>query len=193
MKANLSKSNPPQVFYKYRSFEGINDFKRFVEIILKKQLHAAKYQELNDPMEGIYIQRDSKKTLRTRIKICSLSETEEDILMWSYYANGHRGVVLGVTIVPNKRNTIKRIEYDGEASVENWNQIRKTVEEILSHKVHCWQHEKEWRVFTFSDYIDVEIKEIILGSQMKPDDKTLVKEIVKKINPKINVIEQPCC
>jgi len=70
MKTNLSKreqsnvSHSPQVFYKYRSLEGINDFKRFVEIILKKQLHAAKYQELNDPMEGIYIQRDSKKTLR---------------------------------------------------------------------------------------------------------------------------------
>jgi hypothetical protein len=206
MKTNLSKreqsnvSHSPQVFYKYRSLaKDTNDFKRFVDIILNQRLYAAKYEGLNDPMEGVYYcrQRHSEMNklirtqLNTEIKICSLSEIKDDIPMWSHYADGHRGVILGVVIDQHKYD-IRKIKYDGITFVRSWIHIRNTVEEILSHKAKCWAYEKEWRVFTFSDYIDVEIKEIILGSQMEPDDKTLVKEIVKTINPKIKVIEKPC-
>jgi len=205
MKTNLSKRkqsnvfNPPQVLYKYRSLaRDTNDFKRFVEIILKKRLYAAKYEELNDPMEGVYYCRQRRnemnKLIRTKLntgkRICSLSKTRNNLLMWSHYADGHKGVILGVVIDQHKYD-IRKIKYDGKKFASNKNYVSNKAEEILSHKADCWEYEKEWRVFAFNDYIDVEIKEIILGSQMKPDDKTLVKEIVKRINPQINVIEKP--
>ncbi len=40
------------MFYKYR---GIKEFRYFVDIILNKRLFAAPYFDLNDPMEGHYL------------------------------------------------------------------------------------------------------------------------------------------
>lgn len=43
------------LLYKYRSIE---NFQFFVDIILNKRLYAARYLDLNDPMEGHYIYAD---------------------------------------------------------------------------------------------------------------------------------------
>ncbi len=43
-----------ELLYKYRS---LDNFKNFVDIILKNRLYAARYKDLNDPMEGQYYYR----------------------------------------------------------------------------------------------------------------------------------------
>ena len=39
-------------FYKYRS---LSNLKRFIDILINNRLYAAKYIELNDPMEGFFL------------------------------------------------------------------------------------------------------------------------------------------
>mgnify|MGYP001801434879 FL=1 len=46
-----------QLLYKYRSLE---NFKNFVDIILKNRLYAATYKDLNDPMEGKYYYKEGR-------------------------------------------------------------------------------------------------------------------------------------
>ena len=96
------------ILYKYKSLQ---NFKFFVDIILKKRLYASKYKDLNDPMEGQYYYREGE--LRREIKekilsqkneyrICSLSRINNNELMWSHYADGQRGVAVGVKIDDTK-------------------------------------------------------------------------------------------
>ena len=40
---------------RYYKFRGLQDLKRFIDIILNKRLYASRYGELNDPMEGVYM------------------------------------------------------------------------------------------------------------------------------------------
>ena len=47
-------------YYKYRS---LSDWKRFVDIIVCNRLYAAYYEDLNDPMEGLYKQTSKSKRL----------------------------------------------------------------------------------------------------------------------------------
>jgi hypothetical protein len=186
---------PPKVLYKYR---GIDNWQFFVDILFNNRLYAAKYKDMNDPMEGKYYYHSGKLDEKIReklsegkekLKICSLSETNDNFLMWSHYANGHRGIAIGVEII-NKYDICK-IEYDDEkVSIDKNNYSECSAKEILSHKSKLWQYEEEWRVFSSNEYVDVKIVKIIIGNRMEDKDKAYIKKLVKAMNSEIAIKEQ---
>jgi hypothetical protein len=100
--------------YKFRS---LNNFEFIADIILNQRVYAAQFFDLNDPMEGLfkytheheaaYIDEVVKE--KKRCRICSFSRTSENILMWSHYADGFRGVCIEVK-VPASGNDYLREE-----------------------------------------------------------------------------------
>jgi len=182
------------ILYKYRS---LDNFKNFIDIILKNRLYAAKYKDLNDPMEGQYYYRTGEldRNIRDRLaeekgelRLCSLSRVNNNELMWSHYTNGQRGVAIGLRI-DDTQYTVRPIQYNGLASIRNQNFNDQTAIEILSHKLEVWNYEEEERVFVQDrHYIDVQVEEIILGRVMSNADIGLVRELIEKINPQIRII-----
>lgn len=180
-----------EILYKYRSLE---DFKKFIDILTYKRLYAANYTDLNDPMEGQYLY--SKKKMnnftpniifheKNRLKICSLSKQHNNQLMWTHYANGDKGVAIGVRI-ENSEYDVVDVQYDGISSVYQYHE--DTAKNILSHKLEIWSYEEEVRVFVEeSSYVEVEIEEIIIGSRVSQYEYDLIKDVVSKIDPKIVV------
>jgi len=171
-----------EIIYKYRTTE---NFKYFVDIILNNRLYAAKYNTMNDPMEGQYLYKDGAldKTVldliysqKEHYKLCSLSKKSNNFLMWSHYANGHRGVAIGVRI-DNTKYTVKEIDYVPDLTlIENFDDM--TAINILSKKLSFWSYEEEIRAFTESgNYIDVKVEEF-----------GFIKKLVGKINPTIKII-----
>lgn len=184
-----------EILYKYR---GIQSFRFFVDIILKNRLYAAKYVELNDPMEGQYyygrgeldkniIQKISSD--KGDLKICSLSRKKDNELMWSHYSEGHRGVAIGVK-VDREKYDVRPIQYTGLAYLTNGGIESDTPREILSHKLNVWSYEEEERVFvTDKFYVDVQVEEIITGRAMSNQDFGFIRELVEKINPNITIVK----
>ncbi|MCF2861207.1 hypothetical protein ABMY44_03380 [Pseudoalteromonas sp. Cnat2-41] len=182
--------------YKYRSLE---NFKNFVDIILNNRIYAAPYFELNDPMEGLYtydagtINRELVEKIKgekTKLRICSLSRRPDSTLMWSHYADSHRGVVIGL-VVDNKHE-MRPITYEGLSYVQNAtrNGSHETAKNVLTCKLEPWAYEEEERVFvTDSNYVDISISQILLGSKMDTRTKSLVRNLVNKLNPNIEVHE----
>lgn len=184
-----------QMLYKYRS---LDNFKYFVDIVLKNRLFAAKYKDLNDPMEGQYYyskgeldQSIRNKLLRTKgdLRICSLSRIKDNQLMWSHYTNGHRGVAIGVRVT-DLNSQIRSVIYDGLALIRNQDFNEQTAINILSHKLEVWNYEEEVRVFVIGrQYVNIEIEEIITGVKMSNSDFSFVRQLISKINPGINIIK----
>jgi len=184
-------------FYKYRSLE---NFRYFVDIILKNRLYASKYNEMNDPMEGYYYHWNGQfdesmvqklKSDKEKLNICSLSRTKDEELMWHYYADKHKGVVIGVE-VDNYREQydIETIQYENELPFLSHSNLNvHTAKEILTHKFKSWEYEEEVRVFVKnSDFINVKVKEMIIGKKMNKTDSAFVKQLIEKINPNICLI-----
>jgi len=184
------------MLYKYKSIE---QFKYFVDILARERLYAAQYFELNDPMEGQYlytgssngVNKDIEQILKSRknkIRICSLSKNYKSPVMWSHYANGHRGVVLGVKVDPNKYN-IRSVYYDGPMKINLKNLNPNSAIDILSTKLKAWEYEEEERAFTLdgSQFIDIDLKKIIIGSRMNTRDKGLIKDLVDSICPEVEI------
>lgn len=183
-----------RVLYKYR---GIQNFRFFVDIILKKRLFAAKYVDLNDPMEGKYYYNAgqlNKEVLqkissdKEDLRICSLSRKKNDELMWAHYSEGHRGVAIGITVDIAKYD-LHRIEYDGLTYLTNGQIEHDTPREILTHKLHDWLYEEEERIFVTDNYVEVKIKEIITGRNMNKPDFSFIRELVNKIDSSIKIIK----
>lgn len=182
------------LLYKYRS---LDNFKNFVDIIMKNRLYAAKYKDLNDPMEGQYYYqrgelskgvRDKLLQEKGELRICSLSRVNNNELMWSHYTNGQRGVAIGVEIDRNQYS-VRPIQYDGIASIRQQDFSEQTAMEILSHKLEVWNYEEEERAFIRDKhFIDVNVRTIITGRAMSTQDFGFVRELVNHINPNIEII-----
>ena len=184
------------LLYKYR---GIQSFRFLTDIVLKERLYAAPYFDLNDPMEGKYlysqsggsIDEDMRRLLKgekEKIRICSLSRDPNNELMWAHYAEGHKGVVIGVE-VNRKKYEVRPIEYDGLHRVGANNFHNGSAMDVLSHKLDVWHYEEEERVFVRNkQHVTVKVLQIICGSRMSTQDKGFISDLVGKINPSIQII-----
>lgn len=184
-----------RILYKYR---GIQNFRFFVDIVMKKRLFAAKYIDLNDPMEGQYYYNTGeldKKIIQKissdkgDLKICSLSRKKDNELMWAHYSEGHRGVAIGISVDATKFD-VRPIQYTGLAYLTNGQIEQDTPREILSHKLNVWAYEEEERIFVNDkQYVDIQVKEIITGRAMNSRDFSFIRELVARIDPSIQIIK----
>ena len=108
--------------------------------------------------------------------------------MWSHYADGHKGIAIGVKIDDEKYD-VQPIEYDGIVTIRNSDYYGQTAREILRHKLEVWSYEEEVRVFQRNQmFVDVKIQEIILGQRVSNQNVGLIRDLLNKINPEIHII-----
>ena len=111
--------------------------------------------------------------------------------MWSYYAGGHKGIVLGVEIVPhnNQQFDVTKVTYTQRISFKAYSGSDPEVDAkaILSKKLNGWKHEREVRVLTQKNYVPVSVKSVILGHNMVQKQRKLIRNLLTRIDPEICV------
>lgn len=186
------------LLFKYRALE---PWQYLLDIIVENRLFAAKFEKLNDPMEGMFTYAEDKVSAdfikkmlaeTNRVGICSLSHTHNNTVMWSYYADGHRGVVLGFTVDKTHADieAVSEVTYPSAITFEAYDGSDAQTDAlgILSKKHSAWQHEKEVRVFSRTDYVPVELRQVYLGCQMPDSQQALLRHLLGRVNPDVEVI-----
>ena len=190
---------PNDKYYKYRS---LGNWQFLLDIFLNKRLYASPFDSLNDPMEGesYYVQGRLRGEVRSTIaarreqwNICSLTPHVRSSLMWAYYADGHKGVAIGVELGRLKHGDIRGpVEYDSQVFVQP-NEAKRSIDEvattILFRKQLLWGHEDEFRVLTPRQHVAVKISEVHLGSMMTDANRQLVIELVKLAAPTARIVK----
>jgi hypothetical protein len=190
------------LLYKYRP---IANWKFFKDIVVKSRLYAAPFPTLNDPMEGLLYLFDKEVSRRyrasvrnasARLRICSLCEKSDNTLLWSYYADAHKGVAIGVTVpdrISPRVDKPERVKYDMTVSIDTksarGNRPGAIAKNILSQKLIFWNHELEHRVFTTQQYVPVKIGEILLGCRMSQENERKVRSLASRYAPDVEVIK----
>lgn len=128
---------------------------------------------------------------------CSLSKTYQNGLMWSFYANEHKGVC--IELEPN--TSVKDwhlIDVDYVSNIAMIGKESATVDNVLSNKSSQWSYEQEVifiRTVDASDtsdrkrYLRAKILRIFLGIRMVPKDKRFITRLIKSVAPTIDVVE----
>lgn len=181
-----------EYYYKYRS---LSNLKRFIDILINQRLYASRYLELNDPMEGFFqydaaVPRDFINTLRSeksKTLICSLSKNYINGLMWSIYADEHKGCCIKLSVTSNSWTKLN-VSYDKIPAIING--VGRTVEDILKIKSPQWKHEEEVRFIKPNPqkpYVKIKIDTIYFGMKMSRTDVAFHTKMIKSIDPSIKV------
>lgn len=190
------------VIYKYRSLASLEFF---LDILVYQRLFAARYDMLNDPMEGAFTYSDDPKLKafvkrlsdeKEALNVCSLSETPTNTLLWAYYGDSHAGAAVGVQ-TPAEGGSIVRVapvKYTTSLKFKPFVGSLPDEEAIgvLSKKLTPWKHEREVRIFSKTPHVPVKVVEVVLGYKVPERRVELLTKLVKAIDPDICVkkIEQ---
>jgi len=188
-----------QILYKYR---GLEPWEFLLDILVNNRLYAARFQNLNDPMEGVFTYSQDKVSPsfieqmvnhKTELGICSLSKAHDSTVMWSYYAAAHKGVVIGVSVAPNSEDIIEvsSVSYSKENVFRGFlgSDASTEARKILSKKLSAWRHEGEVRVFSRSSFVPVEVSVVYLGCLMPKQQKELLRCLISRLNPDVQVLD----
>ena len=151
----------------------------------------AHYNEMNDPMEGVFYYNPNNKQLLDSISegkrkqlLCCFSKDYKNTLLWSHYADSHQGCCLAVEV------TSKLNPYEVNYSQVIPDISSCKIEDILTHKSIYWGYEKEVRFIKeeitssghkAKPYISVKIKSVLLGCRMQKTEVNFYKSLIHSI------------
>ena len=154
-----------------------------------------------------------------RMRLFCVSEIHDNLVMWSHYADCHRGVVLQLRCLPEKDTGLCAARPIGyKADIPVWGTTEQWVEHMVQGtgirgddifkmmaftKSEHWRYEREWRCFAnngdgsrklcdlFDDYglEPEEIFAVYLGCCMLPDDRTAICRIVRERLPETRLFQ----
>jgi len=157
---------------------------------------------VSDPVKrDQYIKEQSEhfqKLVLQSFGICSFSETNNDILMWSHYADSHYGLCLEFNRTPiNMLQNAQPTDYpkdDDFPFIDYWldtpEELLAEVEKIVLTKSKHWSYENEWRIIerkpdnikNYKGHVVAYPKEIltgvIFGYRMKQKERNTIKKIL---------------
>lgn len=184
------------IFYKYRD---VNIYT--INSLIEKGIYKSNPRNFNDPFDPIFkIDNLNSEILKEKlkdIKIVSLSKNCDNYLMWSHYANSHKGICLGYEIDKNKIDknlAFCKVDYEdlkcndiNLLNFSNYNgDLGLKLGDVFLRKYKDWEYEKEYRFICLKndgkDYLTdaIELKEVIFGYQISENDKAHIIEIIKK-------------
>ena len=191
------------IIYKFKSLRSCTEKKHFLDIIENERCFCSKWENLNDPLEGyfsVYERTRFSKAIvngKNQIRVCSFARYYSNPLLWSYYADGFKGVCIAVEFKGKDSTFIESVKYESEIPEFNDSEHEQNIpdsiadklaKKALTTKLSYWKHESEIRAlakFEKSDndsHINCKIKGVLHSEFI--DEKILNK--IKKISREKN-------
>lgn len=183
--------------YKYKQFSLDDCSSNYLrDIFFNGELYCAKFEELNDPMESYFqyssnVREEYVRSVlseKSQQRICSLTTSPYNPLMWSYYADGHKGICIEIDKILESPRTRVAVKYkcDFPEMKQNTNPFDAS-KHILSYKSLLWKNEHEIRYLSKKETLKVHITRVFAGLRMKDSIFEKLKCFVSQQNPNIIV------
>jgi hypothetical protein len=176
--------------YKYKSLQNLW---HVLDIIVNQRVYCAKWNELNDPLEGRYevylgtksssiqeIMVDRIEKAKNKHRVASLSADLKNFLLWSHYADGHKGIALEIDIPENHKDLIK-VFYSPFSSVFTEKiQTQEDMRHLFNGKGEEWAYEQEYRIVVPRRYFKLPkpIARIFLGPRVTEEHRKILAALI---------------
>lgn len=132
---------------------------------------------------------DAVRQTASELAVCSYTTRVDDILMWSHYADQHRGICVRMsTRSPFFMTSLPfPVRYQETRPAIDWmaDELDTELIDILVTKASLWKHEREWRQLEKGPGIrrlpDRTLEAIYLGCRISSEDRQLVLQWVKDL------------
>ena len=198
----LMFSNPNNFNDPFDCYEGLIDVnvsRNDNRIIIKDYLEP-KFQDfprnerreimndlINHPDKFKRFQKQFITNKKNQIGVSCFSMINDNILMWSHYAEKHKGVCLGFLLSPVQKDLyalypvryLKRIE-----PISCFSNLDEALKHWLLTKAYDWRYEKEIRAVSLEynglvEFHPTNLKEIYFGCKINKDNKTEFTNLIK--------------
>ena len=116
------------------------------EVMVEKFNACKKGEEYDSSKEY----RDKLEKALTEIGVLCLSSSNDNMLMWSHYADNHQGFCLGFRIMENDIFEARVVDYEGkyiEFRIEEFAEnLEGYINDIIYNKASSWVYEEEYRI-----------------------------------------------
>lgn len=140
-------------------------------------------QLLNQARDGLFkqLQRDLDE-----VGILSLSAENDHVLMWSHYADYHKGICLRFK-AKGSFGEAHRVRYVPERRpIDLLHRDREALVDAVLTKAEFWRYEQEWRIVDpyngpgSRGFAPELLDAVILGANIRDEDEAMVREWVAK-------------
>lgn len=152
---------------------------------------------------------------RDNVVFC-VTEKFDNLLMWSHYADEHKGAVFKIKCIEEKQSllcaalpVIYNNRYPQYGNIEEWRNfvnsgnppnIQRVYNELITTKSTEWEYENEWRVvfprsedrgkeFVLLNFNPEEIEHVILGCRMPEEGRTLLSRLIREKYPLTKIFQ----
>jgi hypothetical protein len=192
--------------YKYQPLENLW---RVLDIVHNSRLFCAHWDKLNDPYEGryeIWLHKDEEilregmtNTIEEKKKawrIAALSADPTHILLWSHYANGHKGVAVEVDI-PRNHEYLRKVRYYPywyTPVFSETSQTEYTMRHLFEEKGLEWAYEREYRIITEKEFflLSKPVTRVLVGPKAEDHQIDILKKAVWRKGRKVNIVKMQC-
>ncbi len=116
------------------------------EIMVEKFNAYKKGEEYDSSKEYRY---KLEKAL-TEIGVLCLSSSNDNMLMWSHYADKQKGFCLGFRMIGNDKFKVRPVDYEGkyiEFKIEDFaDKLDRYIKDVIFNKASDWTYEGEYRI-----------------------------------------------
>lgn len=187
------------ILYKFRSISG-ESFRYTQDIFINRRLFLPPASMLNDPNEGVAVidiknqyrvwgNQLEERNRQQRIRICAFTETHKNSVVWSHYADEHRGICIEFDSdkVDTKNGLLRQVNYSNTLPTLGHNSGADERTAFLN-KTKEWAYEKEWRYITkdasaYLQFNDTAITRVYLGARFSDNDLAWVKFWLSNYSP----------
>ena len=188
--------------------------------IRQRRIKIATFQELNDPFELMGINcseeliRDSFMHIKAELSkskgILCFSRRWSNPVMWSHYADRHKGLCLGFD-VPDDTDIFRRVSYTSKRIISEIDKLQwaadapdpafNYIKQLLFTKFSHWKYEQEVRGYKtleekdpisrlfFANFSDeLKLREIIVGAYSSISRET-VNEALGSMTTEVRIIK----
>ena len=176
--------------YKYKS---LKDLWHVLDVIVNRRLYCAHWSELNDPFEGRYeiylgtkgpqdeeIMVGRIEQAKNKFRVASLSADPTNFLLWSHYADGHKGVAIEIDF-PRPHSDLFEVVYTPFLSVFNDKlQTKEDMRHLFNGKTEEWGYEMEYRVIVPRKYFKLPkpVTRVLLGPLVTSDQERTLASVL---------------
>lgn len=142
-----------------------------------------------------------------QISVCCFSDQADVPLMWSHYADGHRGVCVAYDtekLIENAKFSLYEVEYTPE--FPTWNPVKERMihgetdlfnvrfdQSVLCTKTMDWTYEQEHRLLSHSEGRNEISKNaifaVLLGYKMTKEDKSKIVNELGDVLPEVGFFD----
>jgi len=117
---------------------------------------------------------------RDAYRVASLSADPTNFLMWSHYADGHKGIVIEVE-VPEDHEDLTQVVYTPFSSVFiDKLQTKVDMRHLFNGKGEEWAYEQEYRVVTVGRFFALPkpVERLLLGPLVSNEQESILSKVV---------------